>query len=68
MDLIIIIIILLLVFGGGGGWYGYHSGWYGPRAAGTPAGPGFNPMAIVWMLVIIILLVWLLRELHIVRF
>jgi hypothetical protein len=61
MDILILIIILLLVFGGGGGWYGYNR-WYGPNRPAT-----FNPMAIVWIILVIILIIWLVRELGYVR-
>jgi hypothetical protein len=65
MSLIVLIIILLLLFGGGGGYYGYRSGWYGPNRV---AGPGFNPMSIIWIILIIILIVWLVNELGYIRF
>lgn len=63
MGLILIIILLLVLFGGGG--YGYRSGWYGPN---RPVGAGFNPMAIIWILLIVILIVWLVNELGVIRF
>jgi hypothetical protein len=61
MSLILLIIILLVLFGGGGGYYGYRSGWYGPNRPAT--GSYFNPMPIIWILLVIILIIWLVREL-----
>jgi hypothetical protein len=56
MSIIVIVIILLLVFGGGG-YYG-RGRWYGE------GGTGFgNPMGIIWILLMVIIIVWLVREL-----
>jgi hypothetical protein len=65
---IIIIIVLLLLLGGGGGWYGYRNNWYGgrPVAPNQAAGPGFNPMAIIWIIIIIALVIWLIRALRVI--
>jgi hypothetical protein len=46
--MLLLIILLLLLFGGGGGYYGYRSGYYGPR--------GMSLLTIV----LIALLVWIL--------
>ena len=46
--LLLIILLLLLFGGGGGGYYGYRSGYYGPR--------GMSLLTIV----LIALLVWIL--------
>jgi hypothetical protein len=66
MSIILVIIVLLLIFGAGGGWYGYRTGWYGPNR--PVAGPGFNPMSIIWIVLTIILIVWLVEELGVIRF
>jgi hypothetical protein len=59
MSLILVIIVLLLLFGGGGGYYGYRSGWYGPT--------GFNPVSIIWIILVILLIYWLITELGVMR-
>ncbi len=51
--MLILIIVLILLFGVGG--------WYNTN--GQPGvGPGFNPMSIIWILLIIILVIWLVEE------
>ena len=60
--LIIILLVLILC---GGGFYG-RGRWYG-RPEGY-AGPSFDPMMIIWIILIIALLIWLfdggLGDLH----
>ena len=48
--MLLLIIILLLLFGGGGGYYGYRSGYYGPR--------GMSLLTIV----LIVLLIWIVMS------
>jgi hypothetical protein len=64
MELVVIVLVVLLLFGGG--FYGYRSGWIG----GNPnvgSGSGFNPLSIVWIILLIILIVWLLRYLGVLH-
>jgi hypothetical protein len=56
MTIVLIIVILLLIFGGG--YYG-RGRWYGN---------GFNPMGVIWLILIVILIVWLVNQLGVIRF
>ena len=58
--MLILIIVLILLFGVGGGWYG-NGRWYGTSAQ-PGVSPGFNPMGIIWIILIIILIIWLVEE------
>jgi hypothetical protein len=63
LSTLLIVIILLVLLGGGGGWYGYRAGWY-TRPGAT--GPGlYNPMGIIWFIIVVILIIWLVRELRV---
>ena len=59
--MLILIIVLLLLFGVGGGWYG-NGRWYNNTSVQPGVSPGFNPMGIIWILLIIILIIWLVEE------
>ena len=50
MELILIVLLIVILLGGGG-WY-----WYG----GAPAGPGFNPIGIIFLVILLLLVFGLL--------
>jgi hypothetical protein len=54
MGIVLIIILILLV--GGGGWYG-RGRWYGQPEG--YAGPAFDPMMVIWIILIVALVYWL---------
>jgi hypothetical protein len=56
MSIETILIVLLIIWFLGGGFYG-RGRWYG-RSPGY-AGPSFDPMMIVWIIVIVVIVGWL---------
>lgn len=54
MSILLIVILILLLCGGG--FYG-RGRWYGRPA--EYAGPAFDPMMIIWIILIIALVIWL---------
>jgi hypothetical protein len=55
MSLLLIIILVLLLCGGG--FYG-RGRWYGRPT--DYAGPAFDPMMLIWIILIVVLICWLL--------